>query len=112
LLLEDLGPRDDLESLAYTLLFLLRGDLPWQKHGEHGTVLGRIAHIREKKGAWTGSRLAKGHPPVFGQLLDYARGLKFNESLDYGRFRALFAGLLQESNDSESTHVPLESTYD
>lgn len=80
-------------------------------------MLGRIAHIREKKRAWTGSRLAEGHPPVFGQLLDYARGLKFNDPLDYGRFRTQFEGLQQASSlgddargsDSEGKTAPFFS---
>jgi hypothetical protein len=87
--LQDLDFRDDLESLAYTLLYLLRGDLPWKKV-EHGTVLGRLAQVREKKRSWSGSRLAEGYPPVFGLLLDYARNLDFRECPDYTYLRTQF----------------------
>jgi|ERR1700734_1729614 hypothetical protein len=93
IILVDLNPRDDLESLAYTLIFLLKGSLPWQKHGEHGTVLGQITQVREKKRTWTGSRLAEYCPPEFGQLVDYARGLTFTESIDYDRLRAQFSSI-------------------
>lgn len=86
----DLGFRDDLESLAYTLLFLLRGDLPWRRLVGHGTVLGRMAQVQEKKRAWSGSRLAEGYPPVFGHLLDYARSLDFQQCPDYTHLRTQF----------------------
>jgi hypothetical protein len=89
----DLNPRDDLESLAYTLLFLLKGSLPWQAYSEHGTTLGRITQVREQKRAWIGSKLARGCPHEFGHLVDYARGLNFPENIDYNRLRAQFSSV-------------------
>ena len=83
---------------------MLRGELPWQDYCFRGTIFGRYAHIREKKRAWTGSRLAEGHHPVFGQLLDYARGLEFRETIDYGRFRAQIQDL-QETANLDDTDV-------
>ncbi|KIM74543.1 hypothetical protein PILCRDRAFT_828099 [Piloderma croceum F 1598] len=91
----DLSRRDDLESLAYTLLFLLRGSLPWQRSStESSTLLARMAQVREKKRAWTGSRLGEGYPDIFGQLLDYSRALVFDENPDYARFQAVFDDFL------------------
>jgi hypothetical protein len=86
----DLNPRDDLESLAYTLLFLLKGNLPWGTHNEHGTTLGRNAQVRKQKQTWTGSKFVQYCPPEFGQLVDYARGLEFTEHIDYHRILAQF----------------------
>jgi hypothetical protein len=90
----DLSRRDDLESLAYTLLFLLRGSLPWQRSpSESSTLLARMAQVREKKRAWTGARLGEGFPDAFGQLLDHSRALGFDENPDYARFQTLFDDL-------------------
>ena len=81
---------------------MLRGELPWQDHCFRGTIFGRYAHIREKKRAWTGSRLAEGHHPVFGQLLDYARGLEFHETIDYGCFRTQLQDLQKTANHDDT----------
>jgi casein kinase I family protein HRR25 len=88
--LSDLNPRDDLESLAFVLLYLLRGNLPWHKLCDAGTALARIPQIRSKMLSWNGTRLAGGYPSVFGELLEYARQLSFDDPIDYERFRAAF----------------------
>ena len=40
--------------------------------------------------AWNGARLSVGYPSVFGELLDYARHLGFDEPIDYKRFHLAF----------------------
>ncbi|KAJ7745522.1 hypothetical protein B0H14DRAFT_2986316 [Mycena olivaceomarginata] len=59
--------RDDLESLAYVLLFLPRGDLPWRQCA--------MRHIHASKTACTGTALGTNFPPEFGALLDCCRAL-------------------------------------
>ena len=98
----DLNPRDDLESLAYTLFNLLLGSLPWSSISAHGTEHGREVQVREKKRAWGGSKLAQccpGQLGQLGQLLDYARELKFNDSIDYAHHRAQLRRLSEVSAD-------------
>ena len=87
--LVDLAPRDDLKSLAYTLVFLLRGSLPRSHYAHHGTTLGRLRQVLEQKKAQSGAQLTKGCPPVVGELLDYARSLGYDDAPDYQKFRQL-----------------------
>lgn len=92
-----LGPRDDLESLAYTALFLVRGDLPWR------TVTGRRGHFEPEeralpriyaaKASASGAILGAHFPPAFGGLLDYSRRLALDHAPDYADWRAQFAAL-------------------
>ncbi|KAJ7879747.1 kinase-like domain-containing protein [Mycena olivaceomarginata] len=58
--------RDDLESLAYMLLYFLRGSLPWQ---------GLEAATKEEE---------------LGTFLDYTRELSFDDAPDYSYVRKLF----------------------
>lgn len=84
--------RDDLESLSYTIVKLLRGSLPWNDEEPED-------HFRVKN-AWSGSLLCAGYPTVFGQFVDYTRGLSFSATPDYSRwkhqFRALVPGLPED----------------
>jgi hypothetical protein len=94
----DTSRRDDLESLAYTLLFLLRGNLPWQLYrGQSGTRAGYIKHVGEKKRQWSGRRLGQGVAKEFGGLLDYARALEFDAKPDYEGLSAGFQRLAGSS---------------
>ncbi|CAE6484363.1 unnamed protein product [Rhizoctonia solani] len=82
--------RDDFESLAYTLLWLLRGFLPWSHYVKCGTQFGRIRQVYAQKKRHTGSTLAGEHPAEFGELVDYARSLSMNDKPDYDRWRRRF----------------------
>jgi hypothetical protein len=97
-LLPDLSRRDDMESLAYTLLSFVRRELPWRRYSNgHGTIAGTFAQVRAKKLAWPGSRLALGYPAEFGEFLDYARRLEFTEQPDYEGWRSKFRELSERS---------------
>ena len=86
--------RDDVESLAYTHLFLLRGSLPWQRyHARSGTLFGCMKQVREKKRQRSGQRLGEGLAKEFGDLLDYARALEFERIPDYAGLRSSFQRL-------------------
>ncbi|KAG1902983.1 kinase-like domain-containing protein [Suillus fuscotomentosus] len=81
------APRDDIESLGYTLLSLARGDLPWTYNTQHGTRKNQEVQVRIKKQQFSGADMAPDGLPCFGQMIDYARSLKFNQLPDYELLR-------------------------
>ncbi|CAI6002694.1 unnamed protein product, partial [Closterium sp. NIES-64] len=82
--------RDDLESLAYTLVFLLRGRLPWQ--GYQGDNKGFL--VCKKKMSTSPEMLCCFCPPPFKLFLEYVVSLKFDERPDYAKCAAMFDPIL------------------
>ncbi|KAE7999202.1 hypothetical protein FH972_003657 [Carpinus fangiana] len=78
--------RDDLESLAYTLVFLLRGRLPWQ--GYQGENKGFL--VCKKKMATSPETLCCFCPPPFRHFVEHVVNLKFDEEPNYARYISLF----------------------
>jgi serine/threonine protein kinase len=70
--------RDDLESLAYMLVYLAKGSLPWQKC--HGVAFEDIARV---KGSTAIDDLCSGLPAPFATTLRIARELEFEDTPDY-----------------------------
>eukprot|EP00197_Chlamydomonas_leiostraca_P009732 CAMPEP_0202867016 /NCGR_PEP_ID=MMETSP1391-20130828/8482_1 /ASSEMBLY_ACC=CAM_ASM_000867 /TAXON_ID=1034604 /ORGANISM="Chlamydomonas leiostraca, Strain SAG 11-49" /LENGTH=691 /DNA_ID=CAMNT_0049547011 /DNA_START=185 /DNA_END=2258 /DNA_ORIENTATION=+ len=81
--------RDDLESLAYTLLFLLKGRLPWQ--GYQGDNKGYL--VCKKKMATSAEMLCRYTPPAFRQFTESVVNLKFDEEPKYEAYMRLFEPL-------------------
>ncbi|XP_023514196.1 casein kinase 1-like protein HD16 isoform X2 [Cucurbita pepo subsp. pepo] len=82
--------RDDLESLAYTLIFLLRGRLPWQ--GYQGENKGFL--VCKKKMATSPETLCCFCPQPFKQFVEYVVNLKFDEEPNYAKYISLFDGII------------------
>ncbi|KAK1693684.1 hypothetical protein QYE76_010381 [Lolium multiflorum] len=87
--------RDDLESLAYTLVFLLRGRLPWQ--GYQGENKGFL--VCKKKMATSPESLCGFCPQPFRQFLEYVVNLKFDEEPNYAKCISLFDGIVGPNPD-------------
>ncbi|KAL3156612.1 Casein kinase 1-like protein hd16 [Trebouxia sp. C0009 RCD-2024] len=81
--------RDDLESLAYTLLFLLKGRLPWQ--GYQGDNKGFL--VCKKKMVTSAELLCRYTPPAFRQFTEAVVNLKFDEEPKYAAYSNLFEPL-------------------
>jgi len=89
--------RDDLESLAYTIIFLELGCLPWTGlSGEEAVLL--------KKLSTTVEELCAALPTPFRKFIDHIRSLRFDEKPDY---RFLHSILLQCSH-SKSCKTDLQ----
>ncbi|KAJ7057075.1 kinase-like protein [Mycena amicta] len=107
----DLAPRDDLESLAYVALFLLRGDLPWRlEPSHHRSLQSDMVRMQASKAAFTGVALATNFPREFGELLDYARALGFGQIPDYDDLQARFRRLGQRLGCKLDSSEPLDWT--
>eukprot|EP00898_Chlorokybus_atmophyticus_P005694 jgi/Chlat1/6125/Chrsp409S09028 len=81
--------RDDLESLAYTLVFLLKGRLPWQ--GYQGDNKGFL--VCKKKMATSPEMLCRFCPAPFRLFLEHVVNFKFDEEPRYGFLLTLFEPL-------------------
>ncbi|EXB53619.1 Casein kinase I [Morus notabilis] len=82
--------RDDLESLAYTLIFLLRGRLPWQGYqGDNKSFL-----VCKKKMATSPEMLCCFCPQPLKQFLEIVVNMKFDEEPNYSKLISLFEGLI------------------
>ncbi|CAN6181387.1 unnamed protein product [Urochloa humidicola] len=81
--------RDDLESLAYTLIFLIRGRLPWQ--GYQGDTKSFL--VCKKKMATSPEMLCC--PAPFKQFLEIVTNMKFDEEPNYAKLISLFDGLIE-----------------
>lgn len=81
--------RDDLESLAYTLIFLLKGRLPWQGYqGDNKSYL-----VCKKKMSVPGENLCRYAPGAFRLFTEAVVNLKFTETPDYDLYISWFIGL-------------------
>lgn len=84
--------RDDLESLGLVLIYLYKGQLPWQGLPAR-TKKEKYEKIKEKKLFTQVDALTKGMPAEFEQYLSYCRSMKFEEKPDIAYLRKLFKDL-------------------
>ncbi|KAI5000346.1 hypothetical protein ZWY2020_004935 [Hordeum vulgare] len=87
--------RDDLESLAYTLVFLLRGRLPWQ--GYQGENKGFL--VCKKKMCTSPESLCSFCPQPFEEFVEYVVNLKFDEEPNYAKCISLFDSIVGPNPD-------------
>lgn len=91
-----LSRRDDLESLGYTLVYLLNGTLPWK---ENLSSFGKEVLYRMKKNT-PAELLCEGMPLQLSEYIKYVRKLGFTECPDYEWLQNLFLQALEELNKS------------
>ncbi len=89
----DPAKRDDLESLAYTLLYLVMGDgLPWIKEIKSCWLMGPSGDdfMASLKSEIVPEELCKGLPSVYARFLRYTRELDAKAHPDYDGFMEEF----------------------
>lgn len=89
----ELSRRDDIESLAYILIYLLRGSLPWQD-----TSGSQKKKMLQMKKTIPLDVICEGLPVEFQLVLKHARTLKFEERPNYQHLRGLMQRLLSQHN--------------
>ena len=89
--------RDDMEGIAYNLIYFAKGKLPWQgvktknKKEKHKKIM-------EYKEEYGQEKLCDGLPEEFPTLLKYARKLDFDEKPDYKNIKIMFKQLIISLN--------------
>lgn len=103
--------RDDMESLGYCLLYLVKGKLPWQ--GLHADIeSNRIDKVKDIKMKIPVEVLCEGLPKPFEKYIRYCRALKYEDEPHYPKIRAMFKDLswhLQNNEEVKAIKMPTTS---
>jgi serine/threonine protein kinase len=84
--------RDDLESIAYCLVYFMRGELPWSDL-EVYTMEEKFTRVAEAKAAISIAELCAGLPTEFSTFFHAVRALGFVEEPQYALYREWFRDL-------------------
>jgi serine/threonine protein kinase len=89
--------RDDLESIGYMLLYIMKGKLPWQgiNMRDHDRKKKYLQMLYLKKNI-TPEMLCKGLPQEFTEYVKYCKNLAFEQDPDYEYLRNLFRNILKK----------------
>ena len=90
--------RDDLESIGYMLIFLIKGKLPWSDY--LNKELGkRYEIIYNIKSNISNEVLCKDLPSEICEYMNYVKSLKFDEEPNYNELKKLFISILDNMNE-------------
>ena len=91
--------RDDLESIAYMIIYFMRGKLPWQ--GVTGNKkMERYLKIYKMKKNVTPEDLCKSLPKQMTEFMRYIKQLDFEQEPNYKFLRNLFNSILKKRNEA------------
>lgn len=89
-----LSRRDDLESLAYSLLYLMKGELPW-KIMENANSSKYIKVVLNQKLNIKRDYLFRGIPAEFESFFLYCRKLLYDQTPNYSYLKSLLSKFVQ-----------------
>ncbi|KAL0238631.1 hypothetical protein GEMRC1_013104 [Eukaryota sp. GEM-RC1] len=101
-----LSRRDDLESISYTLIYFLKGTLPWWEV-DSNPRMGRdelLDQIRKKK-CTAPSIWCKNIPIEFVDFVNYVRRLGYDEEPDYDHWVSVFRNLCSATLGTSVTDI-------
>ena len=92
---KELSRRDDMESIGYLFIYLLKGSLPWQglKIKQKSEKFSKIREIKMTIGS---DKLCEGLPDEFREYIDLVKNLEFEEEPDYDRYTNIFNELFKK----------------
>lgn len=97
--------RDDIQSIGYVIMYLLRGILPWQNMKAKDTKT-KYKMIMEKKISTPAEVLCKGFPQQLATFINYARNIKFEDKPDYAYLKNLLKTAMKSNN------IEMDYVYD
>ena len=103
--------RDDLESLAYILIYLGTGTLPWRGLKSKGKDE-KYSKILSKKMNVTKEELLNGLPIQFMDFLQNVRDLQFEEKPDYEYLKGLLRKMNTSNDSLEKAKMDYLSLYE
>lgn len=83
----EISRKDDLESLIYVLVFLYKGNLPWQNLKVSDSE--KTKKVGEMKMKMTSEEICKEMPEEFVKFLNYVKNLSFKQNPDYNFLKGL-----------------------
>ena len=91
--------RDDLESLFYTIIYFIKGELPWKniKFKSKAEKYNKIYEIK-KKSCEKGGELCRSLPFEFQIIIDYILNLEFEEKPNYNTLKEVTELILAKLN--------------
>ena len=94
----ELSRRDDLESLGYVLVYLLKGNLPWTRIKNKNKYEKYKVILNMKKKMSEDILIGDKNNSEFIDFLKYCRNLKFEEAPDYNYLRGLMTKCISKNN--------------
>ena len=87
--------RDDLESIGYMLIYLMKGSLPWQRVKVSNKKESYLK-VAQFKNNITPEKLCENLPNEFITYLKYVKKLKFEEEPNYNYLRNIFVQMMRK----------------